>query len=674
MFSKSVKRKIEKYEKQFRPLVWGTSLSCLLFITLVSLYFFPTVLYSKYGFLKVNEKTLQDILQISFTVVGVFFGVFLQQLFGFLIVPDKEVLHPLNKKSLFPEFFSALEEFSDKIKKDEKGLLDDKRTNITILLSSPVLVDFDEIPKIIKDENYKTKYEILVNEIFNSEKKFERKIICLDIFQSQQQGLSPIQRFIKSFSGFIISEQYGGETIKDREVSYYRDVDTFRRNIAHKVSVFCDSPIIKEYMKFAKEDDLQWQAIVVKAPQIRFYKAVVGFYGEDFFKKYSFLGLMNEIKSRLIDPDNQGFVSDEPDIVEWVMTGLVNPYIPDKEQKARVITHHSSGVHDKITKEKPCGEGTTEESVMIDNLKTLETVNVTYTHGPNSILREIEYPMFDGTISNLIKIKYCQYLFHPLIAESATWSSLNIRMLGDKRVLDMCCGIGVQGLASIDKGATFVHGVDNDPIALLCTIENYKRKVNNKSSIQVSVTLSEGFENVKAKTFNEFEKIFKDTLNNSTWNGNLNDQRKEEILKLFEDNRNYAQEIYKGCISKDFDIIILEPPFVEFSEDNASPSHDSLYDKHFVVTRSLLTHAKDYLKQSQDSKDWKKPYVFQSFSSLENIVEFENYIDGVVRYKIFRKSCIEKNGAYWYCYYLIPIYEAQSQLNQIIIKEGKNEQ
>jgi methylase of polypeptide subunit release factors len=651
---KSVKRKIEKYQKQFSPLFWGTVISCGLFATLVFLYFFPDVLYSKYGFLKVNEKTLQDILQVSFTVVGVIFGVFLQQLCEFLIVPDKEVLHPLRSKSLFTEFFFALEEFSDRINKDEKKLLDDEKTSITILLSSPVLVDFTEITKIIDDNNYTTKYEKLVNHIFSTEKKFTKQIICLDKSPSQFQGISPLQRFIKSFSGYIISDQYKGI----EETLFYDKLDTFRRNITQKTYRFCESPFIKDCIKFAKEDDLQWQAIVIEAPQIRFFKAVVGFYGEDFFQKYSRLGLMSSrLQKPFKDSENQGFVSDEPDIVQWVKDGLVNPYIPDEEGKAKSIMHHSSVVHDKITKVKPSEEGTTEEPVMIDTLKTLETVKVSYKHGPNSILRDIEYPVYDGTKAPPIKIIYCQHLFHPLIAESATWSSLNIRMLGDKRVLDMCCGVGVQGLASIDKGATFVHGVDSDPIALLCAIENYKRKVNNKPSIQVSVTLSEGFANIKAKTFDKFETIFKDTLNNSTWNGKLNNQRKEELLNLFESNRDYAQKIYKGCISKDFDIIILEPPFVEFSEDDISPSHDSLYDKHFIVTRSLLENAKKYLNKPQNSEDWEKPCVMQSFSSLESIIELEKYIDKVVRYKIFRKSCIEKNGAYWYCYHLIPIID-----------------
>ena len=93
--SRSVKRKTEKYDKQFRPLVKCLSISFIIFAILVLLYFFPKVLYSKYGFLEVNEETLKDILQIGFTIAGVVFGVFLQQLLEFLIVPDKEVLYPL---------------------------------------------------------------------------------------------------------------------------------------------------------------------------------------------------------------------------------------------------------------------------------------------------------------------------------------------------------------------------------------------------------------------------------------------------------------------------------------------------------------------------------------------------------------------------------------------------
>ncbi len=652
--------KVTKYEKRFRRLVNGNSVFGGLFALLVYLYFFPELLYSQYGFLEVNEKTLQDLLQVSFTVTGVIFGVFLQQGIEFLIMPEKEVLYPLDKKALFHEFYAALEEFSDKLKEDDRLL--DEEAKITILLSSPILVDFIEIDKILDNEkfkNYRTKWEILIYDIFNNP-KVSKKIICLNVSHLQSQGYSPLQRFIKSFSGYVISEHYKNNNIKDD--FFYDKVDTFRKNITRKILTFCQEQIIKKNIVFAKEDDLQWQAIVIHAPKIRFYKAIVGFYGEDFFKKYSRLGLMSSLKKPLENPDNRGFVSDEPDIVKWVEEGLIAPYIPDpnkKQEEVNIPTHHSSEVHNKITKEWLERDGETEEKVMIDDLKKLGTVQVSYKHGRNSILREIDYPIYDGTQSPPIKIIYCQPLFHPLIAESATWSSLNIRMPGNNggKILDMCCGIGVQGLAAIDKGAKFVHGVDSDPIALLCAIENYKRKVSCKSDVKVSVTLSEGFGEVKEVNFDKFGEIFEETLNNPIWHEILkNDNRKNELRKLFNDNKDYASQIYTQEIPKDFDLIILEPPFVEFSQDNNSPSHDSLYDKHFKVIRDLLEHAKDFLRlpTSPDTEDWENPYIMQGFSSLENIIEFETYIETVANYKIFRKACVQKNGVYWYCYHLIP--------------------
>src|SRR3989304_2956043 len=86
--SDSATRIVIKYDNQFKPLLKDSAISFYLLIILAFFYFFPSILYSKYGLFKIEEKTVQDILQLLIVIAGVIFGVFFQQLIQLLLVPD----------------------------------------------------------------------------------------------------------------------------------------------------------------------------------------------------------------------------------------------------------------------------------------------------------------------------------------------------------------------------------------------------------------------------------------------------------------------------------------------------------------------------------------------------------------------------------------------------------
>lgn len=650
--------KANKYPKQWKAYLRGAICSFLVLLTFVVFY------------LSVDERSLFNILLgVGVTISGVVFGVFLQELISFLIVPDKDVLFPLRRDALFSEFHSSLEEFSEKINHDDKKLLDDPDTEIWVLLNSPLLIDFDETEEVISDKNYRTKFEKELHHIFSTDRGFKRHLICLSMESSQLHGVSPWERFLKAFSGYVISAipKFRAFNLDSKaQDEFYSHVDAFRKGMKDKVHSFCGSSYVAPHIHFASQDDLQWQAIVIKAPQIRFYKAVVGFYGEDFFRKYSRLGLMSGMRKDLVsNPDNQGFVSDEPDIVDWVIDGLIKPYFDEGSHNIDAVKHHTSDVQKTICETLPRMEGTSEISTLIDNLSNFSSVKLAYEHGESQLLRKLEYPVYgnrENTDSHREKreLTYCQFLFHPLIAESSTWSSFNLRLPKNSAVLDMCTGIGVQALSAIDRGAKDVHVVDIDPVALLCAAGNL-RKFGDRDGLTIKVSLGDGF---CIYPFGDFVSKFEDSLKNVFWKNYITQDREKELKDLLSENLDWVEGHYESEIrEKSFDLIILEPPFVEFSNSELTPSHNSLYDSHFRLLRRLLRDSVRYLKASDESDDpWLRPYVFQSFSSLENTDELESFVEAESLYSIFRKHCVERNGVHWYTYHFLPIQKNQSAI------------
>lgn len=644
------RKKAIKYPKQWRAYVRGAVWSFVALFSFVVLYF-SVQEWSWFNF----------VLGVAVTISGVVFGVFLQELLSFLVVPDKDVLFPLRRNALFSEFYGALRQFSDKIKHDEGNLLDDEETEIWVLLSSPLLVDFDETDKVTENPHYRTKFEKELHHIFSASQDFTRHLVCLNMEASRQFGVSPWERFLKVFSGYIVSasKEFSESEIlpsSSEEVKFYSKVDAFRRRMRIRVHDFCKNTYVKPHLRFATQVDLQWQAIVIKAPQIRFYKAVVGFYGEDFFRKYSRLGLMSQIRTEaILNPDNQGFVSDEPDIVDWVIDGLVRPYFQETPVALSQAKHHSCGVHETISEILPNREGTSQIRTLVDDMSRFTSINLKYEHGPAKLLRKIEYPVYgsaDNGAPKTRKLTYCQYLFHPLVAESSTWSSFNLRLSGGHSVLDMCTGIGVQALAAIDRGATFVQTVEVDPIALLCAADNF-RVHGEREGLTIKCSLGDGF---TIRPFSEFETKFKESIQDRQWGETLTQCRKNELNDLLEMNRNWIEDHYAEDIEKEaFDLVVLEPPFVEFSHTELCPSHDSLFDPHFKILRLLLRDSIRYLKHADEATDpWLRPYVFQSFSSLESTEELESFLESEKLYTIFRKHCVERNNVHWYAYHLLP--------------------
>jgi len=645
------RKKAVKYPRQYRAYLSGAAWSFVALAAIVVLYLCIQ-----------RTNWVHILLGVSVTISGVVFGVFLQELLSFLIVPDKDVLFPLRRNALFAEFHGALHEFSELINKDRRGLLDDPETQIWVLLSSPLLVDFGEIDRVISQENYRTKFERELHKIFSASQNFSRHLVCLSMEPSRLFGVSPWERFIKAFSGYVISDLPEFRDIQIAPNSaqadaFYQKVDALRRRITARVNDFCQNTYVKPHIQFASQGDLQWQVIVIKAPQRRFYKAVVGFYGEDFFRKYSRLGMMSEIRESVAEnPDNQGFVSDEPDIVDWVISGLVEPYSQPGSPRLDFEYHHSNDVHKKISEILPAMEGLNQIRTIMDNLAQFESMELKYSHGPAKLMRTIEYPIYLPRVAETPSprsLTYCQYLFHPLIAESSTWSSFNLRLPVGGYVLDMCTGIGVQALAAIDRGAAFIQAVDIDPIALLCAAENL-RQMDSKPDLTVKVSLGTGY---SIQPYDKFQSIFEKSLDDQLWGNALNTDRREELNQLFERNKEWIKEHYASKVQEHaFDLIILEPPFVEFSRTNSSPSHDSLFDPHFKLLRCLLCDSVKYLKHSEETNDdWLKPYVFQSFSSLESSEEFERFLEEKRLYRIFRKHCIERNSVRWYAYHLLPL-------------------
>ena len=265
-FFNKLNRKKLKYPGEYKTLTWVTSVFAGTFSVFVLLYFFPCFLYYEWGFIPCKEETAKDILQICFTISGVVFGASFQQFIVFYLSPDKDVMQPLVANSIFREICHSLDEFSEKINNDKKGLLNDK-TEITILLSIPIVIDFFEIEYILEDKNYVTEFEKKINKIFiNSDRTFKRSIYCLHTTPLLNLGISPFQRFLKSFCGYLITENFKEKKI---DININKNFDSFcekvyilRKHLTYRINKFCEQEHIKKNLKYVKEDDLQWQVLV----------------------------------------------------------------------------------------------------------------------------------------------------------------------------------------------------------------------------------------------------------------------------------------------------------------------------------------------------------------------------------------------------------------------------
>lgn len=683
------KRRIDRYEDEYRSIRGWCAVTLLIFLTCAACYIFPELMFwGDFGFIPASRAFTEKSWQIAATVTGVVFGAYVQQLLHFLVTPRSDALSSLQAEVLLKEFVRLLEDFREKLQRDDENYLDDEKVRVDILLSSPVLLMFEELkaergPGL--GESERTRFEKAVVHIFASDKKFSRRIICLDKSPQRHVGFSALGRFLKVFAGWAASDwaasqgraegHAGGLASKKRD-EFYRCYRRTRQRLVRRAWSFCDHPAIKPHLQFSSADDINWQAIAVLGGATKFNRAVVGFYGEEYFRRTSALGLMSSMleEDSAVVP-NRGFFSTELDVVSWVSAALIEPYAKEDRvageaeelEQGRGI-HHSVSVIERTLNQLPTGTLTRAErvhSVHIEDGRCLKGLDLKLTSDSQNMFTDIEYPRFDGSCGKRVLL-YCRHLYHPLLAESSLWSSQNIRLVGtEARVLDMCCGIGVQGISALDRGAKEIHAVDSDPLALLCAGENLRRRLeefdDHADKPKVSLTLCDGFQHVKAKSQEEWKGKLERLMREDFWQ-EKGGRFLGGVEEVWQRNESFIERAYVDRVPNNaFDVVLLEPPFVEFLPELAAfkavPHHllGGFVDEDFRLTRSLLLEAHAYLKD-WDRADyrWVRPCAQQSFSSLENVAEFELFVERTAQWDIFRRSSLRLNGIYWHFYHLVP--------------------
>lgn len=637
---------MRKYKKTFEPTVTGFVIFFLMFVVAA---FFQVVDYFP------KDTTWRILLDVAMVIVGVVVGAYLQQIVIFMTVPDKEVLHPLDKDSLFDEFQRALRDFYDKVEPSRSSKLSSD-TQVYVLLNSPLLLSLEEARLAADGNLIKSQFEDDLLRVFGAEGQFKRTLISLSMTPLTTTGPAPWHRFMKAFSGFVISELFKHRCPSDSETmqEVNKCLSQFRDAVSQKVAEILNDRRIKNNFYATDEDEIQWQVIAFTSPSLRFSRAVVGFYGYDFLRKHSIFGPLGDLRQHQ-DSESRGFVTDEPDIVNWVIEALIRPYLENAKPGCPLNTHHTATVAQKFHDIFQDNGRTREDYSYVSNSQK-RTISLEYEKSKQRSIVEFDYPDFGSPLSKTIKLNYLPGLFHPILGESSLWTSELINhQESETLMVDMCCGTGVQGITALQKGFQRCIFLDEDPLAVLATSMNLLKIFGDDAKNRASVSRSKNLSDPSDASFDAFELALEEAINRAQDKQSSTGVALDwtDITNYISANRERLSELFNPDLSSDWkqaNLVMLDPPYVDYMPSNQSKPLSCLVDPNFSTVRALLEQVETAARAGQ------LPYgcrVVQSFSSLESCEDLEEYLSA---HEWTITNCLKQNRhrAYWVTYFLEP--------------------